>query len=558
MLVAVVTATWFIGLGGTMPASAASGGVWSTQTLPAGTGRITGISCPTTSTCEASAITYDTLHNTGQGQLLRTTDGGAHWTRQTVPSDFVPEAMDCADPTHCWSVGYQATPTGAVGEAEIAATTDGTAWSAQKLVAWTSGPGFADFKSVACVTDQACWAVGLSGPQNGDVGTDAALIYATTDGGATWEAQTAPAASHYLTDISCPDASHCWAVVVSATKLALTADGGKTWTYQTGPMGSVAQIAFTSNTAGLAVGSASLGSAGAVPAIWSTADGGASWVADYLPALPSGTTVAAVTCGDATHCYAATSLSPPAATLLASADGGATWSKQASFDSFGLTSLSCPTAAVCAAGGDQGIAGASLGSGAVVATTAGTTVTPAPAATGFSDVPATYWAHDAIATLAAQGIVSGFPDGTFRPGDPVTRAAFVKMLDLTLNLHSSGSGTPFTDVSPTAWYAPYVAEAVAAGIVQGSGSSAFDPDGTVTREQMAVFLARGLKLTQTRPLTFTDAGSIDAWAVAGVEEAVEAGYLSGFPDGSFQPQGPTTRAQAAKVLALALARGAGT
>jgi len=61
-------------------------------------------------------------------------------------------------------------------------------------------------------------------------------------------------------------------------------------------------------------------------------------------------------------------------------------------------------------------------------------------------------------------------------------------------------------------------------------------------------------LAQTTPLAFRDGAGIDAWAVPGVEEAVAAGYLHGFADGSFQPLAPATRAQAATVLAAVLAR----
>ncbi len=75
---------------------------------------------------------------------------------------------------------------------------------------------------------------------------------------------------------------------------------------------------------------------------------------------------------------------------------------------------------------------------------------------------------------------------------------------------------------------------------------------------MAVLLARALKLTKTATLYFSDDAAIGAWAVKGVEEAVAAGYIDGFPNGSFQPLDTTTRAQAAKVLAMVLSKRAGT
>jgi hypothetical protein len=170
----------------------------------------------------------------------------------------------------------------------------------------------------------------------------------------------------------------------------------------------------------------------------------------------------------------------------------------------------------------------------------------------FPDVPTSYWAYGSIEALAAKGIISGFPDGTFRPGAPVTRAQFVKMLDLTLGLEPSAAPTPFTDVTASAWYAPYVSAAVRAGIVKGTTPTTFSPDQPLTREQMAVLLARALKLTKTAALHFNDDAAIGGWALRGVEETVAAGYMIGFPNGSFQPLGTATRAQAAKVLALVL------
>jgi len=176
----------------------------------------------------------------------------------------------------------------------------------------------------------------------------------------------------------------------------------------------------------------------------------------------------------------------------------------------------------------------------------------------FSDVPASYWARAAIAALAGHGVVDGFPDGTFRPDTAVTRAQFIKMLDLTLGLSVSPAGaSAFTDVPVSAWYAPYVAAAVRAGIVQGTSPTAFSPGAALTREQMALMLARALTLTKTGPLAFPDDAAIDAWALQGLQEAVAAGYIGGFPDGSLRPLATATRAQAAKVLALALAARAG-
>lgn len=171
------------------------------------------------------------------------------------------------------------------------------------------------------------------------------------------------------------------------------------------------------------------------------------------------------------------------------------------------------------------------------------------------DVPSGYWASGYIDQLLADGVVAGLPGGLFRPGATLTRAQFVKMLVLALGIAPASSGeTPFDDVSPQAWFAPYVAAALQAGIAKGVTATAFQPDAPVSREEMAVLLARAFGLKGSQPLTFADRGKIGSWALAGVEAAVQAGLMSGLPGGRFVPQGDATRAQAAKAIAEALAR----
>ena len=199
-----------------------------------------------------------------------------------------------------------------------------------------------------------------------------------------------------------------------------------------------------------------------------------------------------------------------------------------------------------------------------VATSGGTSATgsadqftyqPAPCTASFTDVPASYWAHQAILTLACKGIIAGFPDGTFRPDASVTRAQFVTMLVRTLGLKLGAGNTPFTDVAPTAWYAPSVAAAEQAGIVAGISPDQFGPNEPITREEMAVLLAHvlGSPATPGSPLQFTDAAAIAPWAESAVQEVVGAGLMTGFPNGTFQPTGVSTRAQAAAVLSQYLA-----
>jgi hypothetical protein len=140
----------------------------------------------------------------------------------------------------------------------------------------------------------------------------------------------------------------------------------------------------------------------------------------------------------------------------------------------------------------------------------------------------------------------------FDPNAQVTRAEFAAFLDRLAHAPANTPGPAFTDVPASAWFAPYVSAAVAAGIVDGTSPTTFSPDATLSRQELAVLLARALQLSGSTTLRFTDAGQIASWARTGVEEAVAAGYMSGFPGGTFQPLGNTTRAQASKVLATVL------
>ncbi len=197
------------------------------------------------------------------------------------------------------------------------------------------------------------------------------------------------------------------------------------------------------------------------------------------------------------------------------------------------------------------------GDGTVWADVPGPTTLVVLAATlTWPDVASGTWAAGGIDALAATGSLRGFPDGTFRPDAPVTRAQFVAMLARVLRLAAppNGAPAPFTDVPAGAWYARYVAAAWAAGWIQGVSPTAFAPGSPVSREEMAVLVARALGLGGTAALPWTDAADVAPWAVAGVRAASAAGYLRGYPDGTFRPAADATRAEAAALLARVLAR----
>jgi len=162
-----------------------------------------------------------------------------------------------------------------------------------------------------------------------------------------------------------------------------------------------------------------------------------------------------------------------------------------------------------------------------------------------------HWAEANIEKLVALGAVSGCPDGTFKPDNTVTRAEFVTMLVKAFKLENRG-GEPFADTAAH-WARDYIAAAVAGGLASGYDADTFGPDNLITREQMAVMIAKAAKLDPVADETqFADSSSISEWARGAVAAAVKNGIIKGCPDNTVRPQASATRAEAVTVIVNAL------
>lgn len=160
---------------------------------------------------------------------------------------------------------------------------------------------------------------------------------------------------------------------------------------------------------------------------------------------------------------------------------------------------------------------------------------------------AAHWAKDNIVKLINAGVISGYPDGSFKPDKTITRAEFAVMLAKALKLPSQ-SGATFADTSAH-WAKESIAAAAARGIISGYDQNTFGPDHLITREQMAVM---AVKAGQFSPAdshrNFTDQAKISAWAKDAVNLAAAHAVLKGYSDQSFRPQSPATRAEAVSVI----------
>ena len=165
----------------------------------------------------------------------------------------------------------------------------------------------------------------------------------------------------------------------------------------------------------------------------------------------------------------------------------------------------------------------------------------------FSDVPAGFVHAPGIAAVADAGITTGYPDGTFRPADPVTREQMAPFLARTLHLPAS-DGTPFMDVDPSSVHAPSIGAVSSAGITSGVDDWIFAPQRTVSREQMATFLTRAAQLPTGPQASFADGHLISEPHRDSVVAVANAEITTGYPDGTFRPADPVTRGQMATFL----------
>jgi|GEM_PF-4829169 len=149
----------------------------------------------------------------------------------------------------------------------------------------------------------------------------------------------------------------------------------------------------------------------------------------------------------------------------------------------------------------------------------------------------------------------GYPDGSFRADRSVSRAEVATALARVLNLPLGAVTTStFTDVPADHWALPYIEAAVKAGLLKGYPDATFRPENPVTRAEMAAIVARVRKLpAQAEPGSFSDIAGHWAAAVIGAVEAADV--MNGYPDGSFRPEQFTSRAEFAAIVNKTVYRG---
>ena len=177
------------------------------------------------------------------------------------------------------------------------------------------------------------------------------------------------------------------------------------------------------------------------------------------------------------------------------------------------------------------------------------------AASQFNDVSEKRWSYNDIMYTYGKGYMNGYPDGSFKPEESMSRAMIVTVLYRMEGEPEVTAKNPFGDVKSGKWYTDAVIWGAEKGIVSGISKTKFGPDEKVTREQLVTFFARfaenvrSYDISKTADLSaYTDSGKISSYAKDYFAWAVATGLVNGKTATTLDPRGNATREQFAAIL----------
>ena len=171
----------------------------------------------------------------------------------------------------------------------------------------------------------------------------------------------------------------------------------------------------------------------------------------------------------------------------------------------------------------------------------------------FKDVKEGAWYYPSVSYVYENGLMNGTGAKTFSPGEKLNRAMFITIIGRLVGAES-GDPSPFSDTEPDTWYSAYVSWASGLGIVNGFPDGTFRPYEAITREQMAAATDRFLTAVGLNTIdaggifSFADEATVSGWAQDSVGNLKKIGIFSGDTAGRFNPKSNTTRAEAATVV----------
>ena len=177
---------------------------------------------------------------------------------------------------------------------------------------------------------------------------------------------------------------------------------------------------------------------------------------------------------------------------------------------------------------------------------------------GFPDVASSHWASGYIQFVKDNKIMLGDENGLFKPDDSITREEWVKTILTAFVIDTKDAKCDFSDVDEERWSYPYIAKAFEMMIINGVSDTEFAPAESISRQDAAVIFYRGAKaaredgFSEIEMSSFTDAEDIADYAIEPINLLYKLKVLNGYEDGSFRPNAPITRAEAAKMIYTAL------
>lgn len=172
-------------------------------------------------------------------------------------------------------------------------------------------------------------------------------------------------------------------------------------------------------------------------------------------------------------------------------------------------------------------------------------------AAGFNDITAGYIFFEEVEYLSSEQMITGFKDGTFKADHVVTRAQAAIMIGRALDLNGDPKNTKFKDVMANVTGSGYIASAVEKGIITGFPDNTYRPNEPVTRGQMAIFLNRAFTLEKGQSNRFKDV-SPNMAACQSILNVTATGIANGYPDRTYRPDTSVTRGQFSAFMARTL------
>lgn len=173
-------------------------------------------------------------------------------------------------------------------------------------------------------------------------------------------------------------------------------------------------------------------------------------------------------------------------------------------------------------------------------------------AVSFTDISEEHWAYKNVITLTENKIISGYPDGTFRPEGTISKAEFIKLViaaSLPEGITIDGAPSAFDN-----WAGKYVAAAEIYQVIAPGSITPENMNEPITRMEMALMISKAdifmryNELKSDASITYNDYDDMNAEEIRYLTHAVSKGLIKGYTDNTFKPDKNMTRAEAATMI----------